>query len=247
MTAGTGNLISSTTARVGVGNGVTAEAIGNTDLAAAAGSANRWFQTCTVTIPSNVWTFVAVFGTADGNFTWAEYGIDIGTATVTSSHGVAVLLNRKVAANGVKSAGSSLDRDRDHHDLVTRVLAAFVAVLALFVVSAPAAEAGPKPKPPVVLASYNYVDVPLVDDDGVTRLFGVTTNVQSFSDGTIQVTCTYSVRNEDVTNREAYPVGLSIYEPERVFRLRAPVNRSGSAGGRRGWLHVAGPLRLLHR
>lgn len=108
INAGTGNLISTTTARVGAGNSATAEAIGNTDLAAAAGSANRWFQTCTVTIPSNVWTFVAVFGTADGNFAWAEWGIDIGTATVTSGNTVnAVLLNRKVAANGTKASGQT--------------------------------------------------------------------------------------------------------------------------------------------
>lgn len=108
VTAGTGNLISSTTARVGVGNASTAEAVGNTDLAAAAGSANRWFQTCTVTIPSNVWTFVASFGTADGNFAWAEWGIDIGTATVTSGNTVnAVLLNRKVASNGTKASGQT--------------------------------------------------------------------------------------------------------------------------------------------
>jgi len=108
INAGTGNLIASTTARVGTGNGVTAEAIGNTDLAAAAGSANRWFQTCTVTVPSNVWTFAATFGTADGNYVWSEWGIDIGTATVTSAATVnAVLLNRKVAANGTKVAGQT--------------------------------------------------------------------------------------------------------------------------------------------
>jgi hypothetical protein len=105
---GTGNLIASTTARVGTGNGVTAEAIGNTDLAASAGSANRWFQTCTVTTPSNVWTFAASFGTADGNYAWSEWGIDIGTATVSSSNAVsAVLLNRKVAANGTKASGQT--------------------------------------------------------------------------------------------------------------------------------------------
>src|SRR5215207_9279436 len=108
LTAGTGNLISSTTARVGAGNSATAEAIGNTDLAAAAGSANRWFQTCTVTIPSNVWTFAATFGSADGNYVWSEWGIDIGTATVTSGNTVnAVLLNRKVASNGTKAAGQT--------------------------------------------------------------------------------------------------------------------------------------------
>ncbi len=108
INAGTGNLISSTTARVGAGNSNTAETIGQTDLQAAAGSTNRWFQTCTVTIPSNVWTFVAVFGTADGNFSWSEWGIDIGTATVSSGNTVsAVLLNRKVASNGTKASGQT--------------------------------------------------------------------------------------------------------------------------------------------
>lgn len=108
LNAGTGNLISSTTARVGVGNGSTAAAVGDTDLSAVAGAANRWFQTCTVTTPSNVLTFAATFGTADGNFAWNEWGIDIGTATVTSSAVVnAVLLNRKVAANGTKASGQT--------------------------------------------------------------------------------------------------------------------------------------------
>lgn len=108
LTAGTGNLIGSTTARVGAGNSSTAEAIGQTDLQAAAGSTNRWFQTSTVTIPSNVLTFAATFGTADGNFAWAEWGIDIGTATVTSGNTVnAVLLNRKVASNGTKASGQT--------------------------------------------------------------------------------------------------------------------------------------------
>jgi hypothetical protein len=108
INAGTGNLIASATARVGAGDGSTAVVIGDTDLSAAAGSTHRWFQTCTVTIPSNVWTFVAVFGTADGNFAWQEWGIDIGTATVSSGNTVnAVLLNRKVASNGTKASGQT--------------------------------------------------------------------------------------------------------------------------------------------
>lgn len=107
LTAGTGNLISSTTARVGVGNGAGTAAIGDTDLSASAGSSNRWFQTCTVTTPSNVLTFAATFASADGNFAWNEFGIDIGTATVTSAATVnAVLLNHKTSiAQGTKAAG----------------------------------------------------------------------------------------------------------------------------------------------
>jgi len=107
VTAGTGNLISSTTARVGVGNGAGSAVIGDTDLGATAGSSNRWFQTCTVSIPSNVWTFAASFASADGNFAWNEFGIDIGTATVTAGATVgAVLLNHKTAiAQGTKASG----------------------------------------------------------------------------------------------------------------------------------------------
>src|SRR5262245_53231063 len=108
--AGTGNLISSTTARVGAGNGGGTAAAGDTDLSASAGSANRWFQTCTVTQPSNVTLqFVATFGSADGNFSWSEFGIDIGTATVTSGNTVnAVLLNHKTSiAQGTKASGQT--------------------------------------------------------------------------------------------------------------------------------------------
>jgi general stress protein CsbA len=109
LNAGTGNLIASTTARVGTGNGAGTAAIGDTDLSAAAGSANRWFQTCTVTTPSNVLTFAATFASADGNYAWNEWGIDIGTATVTSGNTVnAVLLNHKTSiAQGTKASGQT--------------------------------------------------------------------------------------------------------------------------------------------
>lgn len=109
LNAGTGNLIATATVRVGAGNGSTAAAIGDTDLSAAAGSTNRWFQTSTVTIPSSpVIQAVAAFGTADGNFTWNEWCLDVGTATVSSGNTVnAVLLNRKVASNGTKASGQT--------------------------------------------------------------------------------------------------------------------------------------------
>lgn len=109
LNLGTGNVLSSTTARVGLGNGVGTAAIGDTDLSASAGSTNRWFQTCTVTTPSNVVTAVAVFASADGNFLWNEWGIDIATATVTSGNTVnTVLFNHKTAiAQGTKTTGQT--------------------------------------------------------------------------------------------------------------------------------------------
>ena len=109
LNAGTGNLIASTTVRVGAGNSNTAASVGQTDLQAAAGSSNRWFQTSTVTVPSSpVIQAVAVFGTADGNFAWEEWCLDVGTATVSSGNTVnAVMLNRKVASNGTKASGQT--------------------------------------------------------------------------------------------------------------------------------------------
>jgi hypothetical protein len=99
-----------TATRLGVGNSAAAEAVGQTDLQASAGSANRWFQTMDATYPqqaNGVLTFKATFATGDGNFVWAEWCVDIGTPTVTSGNTVnANMLNRKVQALGTKAVGS---------------------------------------------------------------------------------------------------------------------------------------------
>ncbi|MER7280408.1 hypothetical protein ABT369_38825 [Dactylosporangium sp. NPDC000244] len=101
--------LDATHARVGVGNGTTpAEAYADTDLAASAGSSNRWFQLVSSagTLGTRTLTFSATFGTSDGNFSWNEFGIDFGTAsgnTVT-----APLLNHKVGiAQGSKVSGQT--------------------------------------------------------------------------------------------------------------------------------------------
>jgi hypothetical protein len=116
-----GQAFDNTHARIGVGNGTVPAGGGSvpavaadTDLAAAAGSANRWFQLVTVTtggptvggtVPKTL-TYVAVFGTADGNMAWNEFGVDAGTAsgnTVT-----APLLNHATSiAQGTKASGQT--------------------------------------------------------------------------------------------------------------------------------------------
>lgn len=116
-----GQAFDNTHCRIGVGNGTVTAGGGSvpavaadTDLAAAAGSANRWFQLVTVTtggptvggtVPKTL-TYVAVFGTADGNFAWNETGLDAGTAsgnTVT-----APLLNHATSiAQGTKASGQT--------------------------------------------------------------------------------------------------------------------------------------------
>lgn len=95
--------------RIGVGNGTTAVSASDTDLSAAAGSTNRWFQLVSgaPTVSTNTVTFTAAFASADGNFAWNEYGIDLGTASGNTVS--APLLNRKVPASslGTKASGST--------------------------------------------------------------------------------------------------------------------------------------------
>jgi len=94
--------------RIGAGNGSTAVAYADTDLSAAAGSANRWFQLVSAVFTigaTRTWTVAATFGTADGNFAWNEFGIDQGTAsgnTVT-----AILLNHALSSQGTKASGQT--------------------------------------------------------------------------------------------------------------------------------------------
>jgi hypothetical protein len=112
LTGGGGQALTNTACRLGVGNGAGTAAVGDTDLSAAAGSANRWFQVMDATYPSaaaGVVTFRATFGSGDGNFAWNEWGIDVGTPTVSSGNTVAALLfNHKTAiAQGTKASGQT--------------------------------------------------------------------------------------------------------------------------------------------
>ncbi len=105
---GSTQALDATHARIGVGNSNTAEAYTDTDLGAAAGSSNRWFQLVSGagTLGTRTLTFAASFASGDGNFQWQEFGIDFGTAsgnTVT-----APLFNHKAGiAQGTKASGQT--------------------------------------------------------------------------------------------------------------------------------------------
>jgi hypothetical protein len=110
--AGGGQAPTNTAARIGVGDGAGSAAVGDTDLSAAAGSTHRWFQAMDATFPTQsngLMTFKSTFASADGNFAWNEFGIDIGTPTVTSGNTVnATLLNHKTSiAQGTKASGQT--------------------------------------------------------------------------------------------------------------------------------------------
>ncbi len=110
ITGGGGQAATNTSARLGVGDSTTAATTGDTDLGAASGSTHRWFQVMDATYPQTsggVITFKASFGGGDGNFAWAEWGVDIGTPTVSSGATVnATLLNHKIASLGTKASGT---------------------------------------------------------------------------------------------------------------------------------------------
>lgn len=103
--------LTATAVRIGAGNSNTAETYADTDLGAAAGSSNRWFQAVSGagTVGTRTLAFAATFGTADGNFAWNEFGIDVGTPTVTSGATVnALLFNHKAGiAQGTKASGQT--------------------------------------------------------------------------------------------------------------------------------------------
>lgn len=105
-----GQALTNTATRLGVGNSSTAAAVGQTDLSAAAGGANRQFKVMDATYPqqsNGVLTVRSTFATGEANFVWAEWGIDVGTPSVTDGATVSALLfNRAVQALGTKASGS---------------------------------------------------------------------------------------------------------------------------------------------
>lgn len=101
--------LDATHTRIGAGNGGGTAAAGDTDLSAAAGSSNRWFQLVSAagTVSTNTLAFSATFGSADGNFAWTEFGIDVGN-TSSGNTVAALLYNHKTSiAQGTKASGQT--------------------------------------------------------------------------------------------------------------------------------------------
>ena len=112
LTAAGGQGVIATSTRLGTGNGAGTAVVGDTDLGAAAGSTNRWYQIMDSTYPqvsAGVLTVKSTFASADGNYAWNEFAIDVGAPTVASSATVgALLLNHKTSiAQGTKASGQT--------------------------------------------------------------------------------------------------------------------------------------------
>lgn len=97
--------------RIGGGISSTAPAATQTDLQAATGAANRQWEllsanpTVGATGAAGL-IFAATFPTADGNFAWAEFGVDSGSAAGTGAS-TAVMLNRGTASPGTKTSAQT--------------------------------------------------------------------------------------------------------------------------------------------
>lgn len=106
-----GQAATATAARLGVGNSTTAAAVGQTDLQAAAGAANRQFKVMDATYPqqsNGVLTFKSTFASGEANFAWQEWCVDVGTPTVADGTTVnALMLNRKVESLGTKTSAGT--------------------------------------------------------------------------------------------------------------------------------------------
>src|SRR5262249_35968105 len=97
--------------RIGGGISSTATAYTQTDLQAATGSANRQWEP--INAPPTVGSthtagliVAAQFPTTDGNFAWAEFGLDSGTTAGTAAS-VTPLFSRGLASPGTKTSAQT--------------------------------------------------------------------------------------------------------------------------------------------
>jgi hypothetical protein len=100
-----------TVGRIGGGISATAAAYSQTDLQAATGAANRqWEVINAVPTVGSTHTaglvLAAQFPTTDGNFAWAEFGVDSGTAAGTAAS-VAPMFSRGTASPGTKTSAQT--------------------------------------------------------------------------------------------------------------------------------------------
>lgn len=85
---------------IGVGDGVTAFAATQTDLAAATNKLRKAMDATYPTTTTNVLVFRSTFATTDANWVWAEWGIFNAAAAGT-------MLSRKQEALGTKPSNQS--------------------------------------------------------------------------------------------------------------------------------------------
>lgn len=96
---------------LGVGDTATAATTADTALGATAGSTHQYWMPMDATYPSvsgGVLTAKSTWASADGNFAWNEWGLQItsSAAAAGAAAGAGILLNHKIATMGTKASGS---------------------------------------------------------------------------------------------------------------------------------------------
>lgn len=110
VTGASTTTLTSSRGRIGVGDGSTAVTTADTTLT---GATNKYFKLFSgapaigvgAGPPTRTLTVAATFGTSVANFTWAKFGIDMGTADGTTE--TAPLINAAVSAQGTKASGQT--------------------------------------------------------------------------------------------------------------------------------------------
>ena len=95
-----GTVFNNTNSHIGVGDSTTAAAASQTDLQAATNKLRKAMEATFPSRAAQTLSFKSVFGTADANFAWEEFGIFNAAAAGT-------MLNRKVENKGTKASGET--------------------------------------------------------------------------------------------------------------------------------------------
>lgn len=96
----TPTFLSSSNAHLGVGDSNTAFAAGQTDLQAASNKVRKAQESGYPTRSSGALTFRSLYGTADANFSWQEWG-------VFNASSAGTMFSRKVESLGTKTSAQS--------------------------------------------------------------------------------------------------------------------------------------------
>ena len=100
-----GTTFSNANARLGVGDSATVAVATQTGLQAGANKLYKAMEAGFPSIAGNVTTWRSVFGGADANFAWNEFTVANGGSDASTN------LNRKVSAQGTKTAGQTWTLD----------------------------------------------------------------------------------------------------------------------------------------
>ena len=95
-----GTVFNNANSYIGVGDSTTAAAASQTDLQAATNKLRKAMEATFPSRAAQTISFKSVFGTADANFAWEEFGIFNAAAAGT-------MLNRKVENKGTKASGET--------------------------------------------------------------------------------------------------------------------------------------------